>query len=59
MICPYSHAKQAEAELTEVGATVNLETYEGGHGWHGDIYGHIRRGVNWLVEPSSRAKSPQ
>ncbi len=38
----------AKRELTGVGATVELRTYEGGHGWHGDALGNIRRGVEWL-----------
>jgi len=25
-----------------------LTEEEGGHGWHGDVYGEIRRGVAWF-----------
>ncbi len=38
----------AKEDLTGAGATVELRTYEGGHGWHGDALGNIRRGVEWL-----------
>ena len=44
--------EDAKAKLTEAGATVHLETYEGGHGWHGDVFGHIRRSVDWLEQQS-------
>jgi len=27
-----------------------LVTYEGGHGWHGDVFGHIRKGIEWMQE---------
>ena len=49
-ICPFSHAKQAKAVLTEVGAVVRLDTYEGGHGWRGNVYGSVRGGITWLME---------
>jgi hypothetical protein len=32
-----------------VGAVVHLETYDGGHGWHGDVFGMIRRAAEWLI----------
>jgi predicted esterase len=38
----------AKKDLTAAGATVELRTYDGGHGWHGDALGNIRRGVEWL-----------
>ena len=38
----------ARRTLEEAGARVTLETYEGGHGWHGDVDGQIRRAVRWL-----------
>ncbi len=40
--------KNAQRQLEAAGARVKLQTYEGGHGWHGDIFGNIRRGVAWL-----------
>jgi RNA polymerase sigma factor (sigma-70 family) len=41
-------AEEARDELRRIGAKVELRTYTGGHGWHGDVYGEIRRGVDWL-----------
>ncbi len=55
-VCPFSHAKQAEQELTEAGATVRLTTYDGGHGWHGDVYGRVRSGITWLVERAQESQ---
>jgi predicted esterase len=43
-------AEEANKSLAANGARVRLETYAGGHGWHGDVYGDIRRGVEWLEE---------
>ncbi|MGP0065392.1 MAG: sigma-70 family RNA polymerase sigma factor [Isosphaeraceae bacterium] len=45
---PIDMAKAAGDELRGAGAIVELRTYEGGHGWHGDVYGEIRRGISWL-----------
>ncbi len=45
---PIRMAEQAETDLSGAGAKVKLQTYEGGHGWHGDVYGNIRRGIEWL-----------
>lgn len=55
-LCPFSHAKQAQAKLTQAGATVRLDGYEGGHGWHGDVYGHIQRGMTWLIQQRGNTK---
>jgi predicted esterase len=45
---PIEMAQTARDELRAQGAMTELRTYEGGHGWHGDVYGEIRRGVAWL-----------
>ena len=45
---PIGMAKAARDELRKAGARAELRTYEGGHGWHGDVYGEILRGVAWL-----------
>jgi hypothetical protein len=29
-------------------------TYEGGHGWRGDVFGMIRAGVQWLDEQTAK-----
>jgi predicted esterase len=46
--CPIRMAKQAAKDLEKNGAKVKLETYEGGHGWRGDVFGNIRTGIEWL-----------
>jgi RNA polymerase sigma factor (sigma-70 family) len=45
---PLRAAESARDALHQQGAQVALATYEGGHGWHGDVFGQIRRGVRWL-----------
>ncbi len=45
-----SFPEEAVRLLGKSGAKVTLETYEGGHGWHGDVHGMIARGVRWLEE---------
>lgn len=47
-VCPFFMAEKAERMLREQGATVRLNTYRGGHGWQGDVYGRIRGGIQWL-----------
>jgi len=56
-VCPFQMAEQAAKELKKNGATVKLATYEGGHGWRGNVYGNIREGLEWLEKNhSTRAK---
>lgn len=45
---PISMAKDARDRLGENGAKVEFKTYAGGHGWHGDVFGMIRTGIEWL-----------
>lgn len=49
-VCPFSHAESAIEKLKAKGARVEVKTYEGGHGWKGDVYGGIRDGIRWLVD---------
>ena len=49
-LCSYFMAKEAEETLRSQGATVELATYDGGHGWRGTVYDDIRVGINWLEE---------
>ncbi len=42
--------EEARDRLTANGARVRLETYEGGHGWKGDVFGMIGSGMAWLEE---------
>jgi len=43
-------ATTARDELKKNGAVVELATYEGGHGWHGNVFADIRTGIAWLQE---------
>lgn len=47
-VTPIRRAESAESALRDAGATVRLERYDGGHGWHGDQWGTIREGIRWL-----------
>ena len=42
-------AEAAEKELGAAGAKVKLQKYDGGHGWHGDVFGEIKAGAEWLA----------
>lgn len=55
-ICPMRLAEQARDELDRAGALVEFATYAGGHGWHGDVFGTIRTGVQWLEDKAEKAK---
>jgi predicted esterase len=54
---PMAQPEAARAALQKAGATVELETYEGGHGWHGNIFGDISKGIGWLEQQV--AKTPR
>ncbi len=54
-VCPYRMAQRAARDLKKNGATVKLQTYEGGYGWKGGLYDHIREGIVWLEKNSSAA----
>ncbi len=49
-VCPYSMSINAEKKLLEAGAQVKRIEYEGGHGWHGDVYGRISEEMKWLTQ---------
>jgi RNA polymerase sigma factor (sigma-70 family) len=57
-LCPYRMAERAKTSLAENGAKVRLQTYEGGHGWRGNVYKDIRAGVEWLEKNSKKASVP-
>ncbi len=40
--------ERARDLLRQHGAQIQTLTYTGGHGWHGDVYGNIRTGIEWL-----------
>ena len=48
-VCPYADAQAARSELAKTGAIVKSSDYEGGHGWHGDVYKRIHDGLTWLT----------
>ncbi len=45
---PVSMPERARDVLSANDAQVKTLTYEGGHGWHGDVYGNIAAGIQWL-----------
>lgn len=47
---PIAHAERARTELAAHRATTTLVTYEGGHGWRGDVFGEMRKGFAWIAE---------
>ena len=47
-VCPIRMAKDAKEQLIKKGADVEFASYDGGHGWHGDIFGALRTGIAWL-----------
>lgn len=56
--CKFHFAEEARDALKKAGAAVEFSTYEGGHGWHGDVYGRIKKGIAFLEKnhgkPSAR-----
>jgi predicted esterase len=54
--CPFRMAKAAEQSLQAHGASVRFNTYKGGHGWRGDVYGRISGGLKWLEKQTASAK---
>lgn len=45
---PITQPEAARDALKTAGAIVEFQTYEGGHGWRGNIFGDIRKGIEWL-----------
>jgi predicted esterase len=45
---PIAQAEAARDALTKAGAVVEFQSYEGGHGWRGNVFGDIRKGIEWL-----------
>jgi predicted esterase/tRNA A-37 threonylcarbamoyl transferase component Bud32 len=54
---PIAMAEKARDMLGFNGASVHLQTCEGGHGWHGDVYGKIRAGIEWLENEAVTGQS--
>jgi predicted esterase len=49
-VCPFEQAQGAKDSLEKQGARVLFSTYDGGHGWHGDIFSRVRTGMEWLQQ---------
>ena len=54
---PIKMAEAAEKKLGKARAKVKLVTYEGGHGWHGDMYGNLRKGLRFLEKEHGKPAS--
>lgn len=53
---PISHAETAVERLAKKKAKTELATYEGGHGWHGDVFGNMKKGIRWLEKEHAKAR---
>ena len=49
----------ARDALTKNGAIVTLVEYEGGHGWHGNVFADIKTGVAWLQDQTVKSAKPK
>ncbi|HIA27224.1 MAG TPA: hypothetical protein EYN79_03760 [Planctomycetes bacterium] len=47
-VCRFGDAKRAKKDLAAAGARVEILEYEGGHGWRGNVFGNIKKGIKWL-----------
>ncbi len=56
-VCRLSFAKAARKALKAAGSGVKLVEYEGGHGWHGNVFGDVRAGLKWLEKNAGRVKA--
>ena len=53
---PIKFAEDARDQLTENGARVKFMTYPGGHGWIGNVYYNISKGIQFLEIRSLNAE---
>jgi predicted esterase len=49
-VCPFWMAEEAKEMFTDLGIRNKLVKYRGGHGWHGNIFGSIEKGMLWLED---------
>jgi poly(3-hydroxybutyrate) depolymerase len=54
--CPFKDAETARDSLKKAGATVELVTYKGGHGWTDDPYARMKKGIRFLEEQAAKKK---
>jgi predicted esterase len=52
--CPFKMAEEARDALKKAGAAVEFVTYEGGHGWNGDLWGRLKKGIEHLTKNASK-----
>ena len=52
--CKFSFAELARDTLAKEGATVELVTYKGGHGWNDDPFARLKKGFAWLDEQAAK-----
>jgi len=57
-VTTFSHAREAYTALTAAGATVQMSTYRGGHGWQDDPLARLRANLAWLYS-EDKAKAPE
>jgi predicted esterase len=48
--CPFKQAEEARDALKKAGGVVDFVTYEGGHGWQGDLWGRMKKGIEHLTK---------
>lgn len=54
--CKFEQAQRAQERLKKEGATVELVTYKGGHGWNDDPYSRLKKGFAWLEKNHAKAE---
>lgn len=54
---PIAMARRAETELAKKKAKVKFLEVQGGHGWHGDVYGNMKAAVRFLEENAAIPRS--
>ena len=55
-VCPFRMAKDASVMLTDANIRNTLVQYRGGHGWRGDVFGNIEKGILWLENSKAESK---
>ena len=54
---PMQMPELARDTLTSNGAKVHLQSYQGGHGWHGNVFGMIGEGIRWLEQQTTSSST--
>ncbi len=55
-VCPFALAEKAHKSLMKVRARVAFKSYEGGHGWTGNVHARIREAIRFLEKNHSKPK---